>query len=841
MVSGQSQINDSTYEQVSILYSTNYLIIPQDTMPRPANLLFYPNLGQITDSQDSVRNDIFYYTINQSPKLYFQQDTVNFVLSNADLDTTTSDSMERISMTFLNGVMTDPFPITDPDTMQVLNYYLPQCGDGITNVQGVQSFAYVNVYDDIHVVFSNNKAGMRWQILVLSTGEPSQIVLHFEGQEQISLVNTYDLKVDGLLGSFTYKRPLAYQIDDLSGVRFPVGWLASYHILDSANVAITLGGSWNHDQVLALEFAKAESGGSLQDSGLCWSTYFGGTESEYGFSIATDGNDNVVIAGETQGSTFPFANGIQGFAGLEQCFLSKFNANDSLVYSTFWGGSNGENIAHDVKCNSGNHIFIGGFTTCTNFPLFNPTGCYFNSSNTGANGFLAEFDDFGQHVWSTYFGGRVHSIDFDSHDNLYVTGYAYSGAFPLDSVGGAYFQQSDGNWDAFITKFNTDDTIVWSTYYGGGANEWSYSIKVDSHNSVFLYGATKSSNFPCKNPGGLAFIDSTLGGTADDFIVKFDSTGIRKWASLVGGSDEEGLAFLSSAGPANRIAFDSGDNIYVVGTTNSSNFPLKHSTGFYDSTYAGRDGYVMKFSASNYSLQWGSYISGAGGMELESVAIGDNDKLLIGGGTADTAFYLHQQANLYYQDILKKDNHPSYSEDACIIGFDNQHNLIYGTYFGGYTGSGGEIIQDMVIRDGNKLFMSGMTSAVSNDFPLYDPGNGAFYDSTENGFFDVFVSELCIDQLIGIEEVANPKFPIELFPNPTSDQLTIGFQIDKNEKIGISVFNSIGQTVLQEDYKAVFGYNHVVLHTAALVEGFYFVTVTTNSGGACEKFMKFDR
>ena len=516
----------------------------------------------------------------------------------------------------------------------------------------------------------------------------------------------------------------------------------------------------------------------------------------------------------------------------------------SLLWSTYWGGSGGatHQFATDVKCNSMGNLFVCGFTRADNFPVYNQPGNFIDSSRSGvSDGYLAEFNTNGVRLWSTYFGGggedQPYSLDFDSNDNFYVTGWAHAGGFPLDSVGGAYFQSSGGDFDAFITKFDTGKAITWSTMYGGGGMDWAYTIKVDANDNVFVHGGTRSNPFPCKNPGGIAFVDSVLGDTTDDFIVKFNSSGSRQWATLIGGSGEEGIAFLGIPGPANRIAFDSDNNIYIIGTTMSNDFPLKHSTGFNDSTYANRDGYIMQFNGSNFSQMWSSYISGAGGMELESIVINSNDKVIVGGATSDSAFYLHQQANLYYQDIMKEGTQPAISDDACILAFDSQHNLIYGTYFGGYTGTAGEIIQDMALN-GNKLYLSGMTTALANDFPLYNPGHNAYYDSTENGYRDVFISQLCIDQLIGIDEVDKFTFPISLFPNPTSTQLTLQFDLNNSEKITVAIYNSIGQTVFLEDRKGIIGNNRITINSSNLNEGFYFIDVQTESGHSSKKFIK---
>ena len=76
----------------------DYFLVPQDTVPAPSSLLFYPNSGQIIDTHDSIRYDVSFYTINQFPKLYFHQDSISFVMAHVDSNTATTDTLEKITI-----------------------------------------------------------------------------------------------------------------------------------------------------------------------------------------------------------------------------------------------------------------------------------------------------------------------------------------------------------------------------------------------------------------------------------------------------------------------------------------------------------------------------------------------------------------------------------------------------------------------------------------------------------------------------------------------------------------------------------------------------------------------
>src|SRR5262249_43981483 len=79
-------------------------------------------------------------------------------------------------------------------------------------------------------------------------------------------------------------------------------------------------------------------------SGLLYSTYLGGRDSDYGSAIAVDGEGNAYVTGSTYSLNFPTANAFQpargyGPAFSSDAFVTKFNAAGSaFVYSTYLGG-----------------------------------------------------------------------------------------------------------------------------------------------------------------------------------------------------------------------------------------------------------------------------------------------------------------------------------------------------------------------------------------------------------------------------------------------------------------------------------------------------------------------
>ena len=151
----------------------------------------------------------------------------------------------------------------------------------------------------------------------------------------------------------------------------------------------------------------------------------------------------------------------------------------------------------------------------------------------------------------------------------------------------------------FVTKLSsTGNSLIYSTYLGGGDSDYGYGIAVDGSGYAYVTGRTYSSNFPTLNPY------QTYQGNGDVFVTKLSSTGNSLISStyLGGGGSDVGRG----------IAIDASGNAYVAGYTNSSsssNFPTLNP---YQSTFQGGvyDAFVTKLSNSGNNLIYSTYLGG---------------------------------------------------------------------------------------------------------------------------------------------------------------------------------------------------------------------------------------
>ena len=296
------------------------------------------------------------------------------------------------------------------------------------------------------------------------------------------------------------------------------------------------------------------------------STFFGGSASDYGSSIAVDATGNIYTAGISTSSDLPMANAIQSApGGLVDMFAAKIDPSGSrLVYSTYLGGIGIEG-ASSIAADAAGNLYLTGLTSSPNFRTVNAL----QSTHGGGlfDAFVVKLNASGtQIVYSTYLGGggedRAFRIAVDSAGSAYVTGDTDSINFPLAN---AAQRSRGGSADAFVAKLNpSGNQLAYSTYLGGSGIDGGTAIAVDSAGNAYVTGFTSSTDFPTTNP-----VQQVFRGAYDGFIAKVKPSGSAlEYSSYFGGSGND-----SGFG----IATDASGNAYVMGVTDSVNLPLSNA------------------------------------------------------------------------------------------------------------------------------------------------------------------------------------------------------------------------------------------------------------------------
>lgn len=312
---------------------------------------------------------------------------------------------------------------------------------------------------------------------------------------------------------------------------------------------------------------------SSTGSELIYSTYLGGAGNyEEPYQIVVDSAQRAYVCGNTTSQNFPTVNPYQAsYAGggspeiIGDAFITKFSSSgSSLLYSTYLGGDNGDR-SWDIVLGSGNYLYFAGRSSSDDFPTLNP---YQASRAWDIDGIVGKLSSSGSElIYSTYLGGDHHDIArgvaLDSAQCAYVTGDTFSDDFPTVNP---YQASREGNtYDVFVSKFSTSGSLIlYSTYLGGSEDDQGRGIAVGRGDFAYITGDTSSTDFPPVN----AYQSSFAGGNNDAFVSKLCCRGrFLLYSTYLGGSNSDG---------GSRIFVDLQDNVYVIGTTQSTNFPLKN-------------------------------------------------------------------------------------------------------------------------------------------------------------------------------------------------------------------------------------------------------------------------
>ncbi|MBN1330387.1 MAG: SBBP repeat-containing protein [Candidatus Heimdallarchaeota archaeon] len=295
---------------------------------------------------------------------------------------------------------------------------------------------------------------------------------------------------------------------------------------------------------------------------LLWSTYFGGNDWDYGYSIAVDNEGTCYITGQTASSNFPTMDAFDSTFnnGYFDAFVAKFAANGTPLWSTFLGGD-GTDWGDSIIVTDDGSCYVTGLTSSTNFPTKN---AYDSTPNGNLDVFVTKLNTNGSLVWSTYFGGvfwdEAHGVSVGSDDSCYITGYTESPNFPTLNAN----NDTIGDWgDAFLAKFATNGSLLWSTFLGGNGMDRGFDVSVTDDDNCFVTGETFSMNFPTRN----AYNDSFT-GVLDAFVSKFTFDGKLVWSTYLGGSRTD---------KGNAIIARNDGKCLIIGTTHSDDFPMKNA------------------------------------------------------------------------------------------------------------------------------------------------------------------------------------------------------------------------------------------------------------------------
>jgi hypothetical protein len=596
-----------------------------------------------------------------------------------------------------------------------------------TNVPTYAKVRYADVYPGVDLVYYGNQRQLEYDFVVAPGTDPSAITLSLVGADRMQIDQTGELVLQTRAGEVRWHKPVVYQ--EVGGKRQMVDGRFVRKSKRAVGFAV---GAYDPNRKLII------------DPVLVYSTYLGGTLSDYPFGIAVDSAGNAYITGWTNSTDFPTAGAIQSSFGgsSSDCFVTKLNAaGNALVYSTYLGGTGGDE-ALAIAVDSVGNAYVTGDTASANFPKVSA----FQTTLRGAgNAFVSKLNAAGNALlYSTYFGGSAnlelgYGIAVDSAGNAYLVGTTDAANFPTKNALQAAY---GGNHDGFVAKLNTtlsgNASLVYSTYLGGANLDYARAIVVDASGNAYVTGVTFSANFPVS----AGAFQTALAGGGDAFVTKLNATGnAALYSTYLGGSG----AFTIDQGLG--IAVDASGNAYVTGDTSSTDFPTLNG---FQTTFGGgsANAFVTKLNAAGSALLYSTYLGGNNGAHGAGIAVDAAGYIYVAGSTASSNFPTVNaiQSTMHSFDAFVAKLNTTASGSA---------SLLYSSFLGGSAEEDGSGI---AVDPSGDVYVTGTT--FSTDFPTVNP-----YQSTlSGGAADAFVTKIHFEPAATLDSIsvtpANPTIAV---------------------------------------------------------------------------------
>jgi uncharacterized protein (TIGR03437 family) len=313
-------------------------------------------------------------------------------------------------------------------------------------------------------------------------------------------------------------------------------------------------------------------------------------------------------------------------------------------------------------------------------------------------------------TWASYIldtggvSGTASGVALDPSGNVYMTGTLLA---------------SSGYYGCFIAQLNSAGTTVAYTYigaappagYSGNGDVTCNAIAVDTTGKIYVAGETDSAYLYADT----GYLNYYPGYTFDAFVMKLDSTPDVYFSHYFGGSGTDMF---------NGIALDGQNNVYLTGSTNSPDLPVK--AGAAQTSLHGKtsNAFVVAFTSVGVGT-YSTYLGGTGADYGNAIAANAAGDAFVTGSTTSTNFPM---MGAPYQSTLKGTQNAFVSKIGAGGGA-----LIYSTYLGG---SGNDEGLGIAVDPSGAAYITGGTT--SANFPV----TAGAYQSTLAGSTNAFVTRL---------------------------------------------------------------------------------------------------
>lgn len=487
---------------------------------------------------------------------------------------------------------------------------------------GVRAFgeAYVNnIKPNTHMRHYVRDGALRYDFLIMPGGG-EEIRLNITGHKGLRINENGELVIRTSIGELTHGGLKAYQpIGNRHILRWPTMKVEGDQVVISVD---------EYDERLPLVIDPFVYGSYLgSDPVPFFSTGF-----EQVLDLSVDADGNLYATGHTNSITFPITDGPYGFnlAGGLDVFLTRLEADAfTLDYAAYIGGSDDE-TGRGIEFNGETgELWIAGYTSSNDFPgatnaFTGPNTDFFltkftvNADLSITPNFSTYFSEAGDQTFSVpstqpngYNAGGLPGYNLNdswvdlvsySDGSVGLVGQGDNGTL----VGNGYapfLAGAGGGTDGFVARFNPAGSITGRVLVGSQGNDTIGGAAVDPADNTVVSGAfgfvgnqdTSTAPAPHYPTTDGVYTNGRLIRNGDAFIAKLNSGFGTVFSSILGGSVGEVVA---------DVAVDPTGDIYILGQSNSFNYP--RTPGVYDEDPAdvGTGSFVTKVASDGASFEY---------------------------------------------------------------------------------------------------------------------------------------------------------------------------------------------------------------------------------------------
>jgi hypothetical protein len=629
-------------------------------------LTFAENKGQFADQNYQPRPDILFGGSDGQLTFHISNKGISYQQYRVDSykqfeDPTTKEkrneidqqTIYRTDIKWVNANL-NPKVKTDDVLPGFNNYYLEQCPNGAINVKTYKGITLQNIYNNIDLHYYEKEGLLKCDYIVAPHTDYKQIQLKVEGAN-VKLQNDGSLLIETPLGKIQEQAPLVYQ----NGKR-----LEARYILKSNVISFDIK-DYNNNQEMIIDPVTR-----------LWGTYYGGSGVDLCKFTTTDASGDVYVAGHTNsssGTVIATTGSHQNtFSGASfDAFLVKFNSAGVRLWGTYYGGTS-DDLAIGCAADVSGNIFMAGYTSSNTGSVLATPGSHQSVFGGGVyDAYLVQFNSSGVRLWGTYYGGTGTDVGngcaVDPSGNVYMAGYTAGNSGTVIATTGSHQNSfGGGTWDGYLVKFSNAGVRAWATYYGGAANDLAYSCATNTAGDIYIAGHSATNGGTVIASGGSH--QTANNGGDDGFLAKFNTNGIRLWATYYGGTANESVYSCSA---------DNSGNVFMAGHTSSNSGAVFATTGCHQSTFGGStDIFAVKFN-NNGVRSWGTYYGGTGAETCWSCKTdASGDVYLVGYSSSGTGTVIATPGS-------HQTTYGGGGYDTYLVKFRGNGVRAWGTYYGG--------------------------------------------------------------------------------------------------------------------------------------------------------------